>query len=555
MPRARTAKGEAEIWPTATTQEIAQGFRLVPDFFFRAGKTRRCGLRNLHANNYQWVKYHVSRKRGGKNDPLWIFTTYNDETHVNWVQFDFDRHYAPGMTTDEKAEVDFHFRQQVRNLQDVADEQGFDAIWTTSPGDLDPFDGRHIQGLYAWIKLDRHLRVVDLRRFIEAFMEMNLLEVECSWSSKHRNIRLPGQEFVEVADRETISMIHPVQQRQREALGHFAVAWQAARPANASRLFKDAIAWYRAQQQKASAASSSGTPTASKTRKSPAIHRKPTAALPSTLALIGEQNTFKAATDARICSLLAQKYRGDKSQFETAVQEGMAALRAIRPMTSKTCGDPHRLRSTVTRWLNWYFKGYRPERCSSGAHASDRDTEDRKRIEYCLGLDRARVLRHLDRCHLTYHEKTIVSRFLDLAEKWNYRVAVRVIYDGDEVICSKPEWFSLLRKIKGILTVVDQKDADDHKCRQWALAPWFVEDIKQAEILIASVLQDVEREEKKKKEVYGTHRSSDAQDDLALALCGSNNAWEASWKAITNDSHDHSSNLQHHPCALKEATS
>jgi hypothetical protein len=555
MPRARTADGDAEIWPTATKEDIARGYKIAPDFLFATGAPRRCGLRRLDVKNYSWVQHHLSRKKSGNNKAMWIFTTYDDETAVNWMQLDLDRHYAPGMTADEKAEIDFYFHQQVRNLQDVADEQGFDIVWTTSPGDLDPFDGRHIQGLYAWIRLDRDIRVVDLRRFIAAFMEMNLLDIECCWSTKHRNVRLGGQEFVEVADPETISIIHPVKKRQREALGHFAVAWQAARPANAARLFKDALAWYRAQQQKASTAPSSasasehqaepttgGNPGLSGRASSPhtrQTRRHAPASLPATAALINEPNTFKSATDALICSLITRKYRGDKSQFETAVQEGMAQLQAIRPATSKTCGDPHRLRSTVTRWMDWYFKGFRPDRCSSGARLTGRDAEDRKRVEYCLGLDRARILRHMN--NLTYDEKTIASRFLDLAEKWNYRVAVKAIYDGPNALCSKPEWFNLLSKIKGILIVVDQKQIEDRKCRQWALASWFVQDIKQAEILVASVLQE-EGEEKKKKEVYGWHQLSAAQFDLALAACGSNDPSEASWTTITSGLHDRSSN-------------
>lgn len=573
MPRARTADGDADIWPTATNDEIAQGYRMAPNVLSPARELRRCGLRRLDKNNYSWVRHHLFHKRGGKHKALWLFTTYEDKALVNWIQFDLDRHHAAGATPDEKAEVDHLFRQQVRTLRDIADEQGFDIVWTTSPGDLDPFDGRHIQGLYAWIKLDRRIRVADLRRFATAFKARHLLEMECCWDSKHRNIRLGGQEFVEIADPETISIINPVKKQQREALGHFAVAWQSARPANASCLFDECVAWYEAQQQRETAAAQS-EPAVSDTQPRSTASRNPglpgrvstrrtrraggyvPASLPTRSALLGEQNTFKAATDARICSLLVRKYRGDRACFEIAVKEGMTELRAIRPATSKTCGSPTRLRSTVTRWMNWYFKNFRPERCVSKARITDRDVEDRKRVAYCLGLDRARVLRHLKHRNLTYHEKSILSRFLDLAQKWNFRVAVKAIYDGPKAICSKPEWFTLVRKIQGILFVIREKQVEEGKCRQWAFAPSFVQRLQQTEACVAHVLQAVEDgEEKKKKPVYGSHGSSAAQGELIGAACCFNDPPEASRMTITSGFDDQSSITPHQQCAHTETSS
>jgi hypothetical protein len=238
-----------------------------------------------------------------------------------------------------------------------------------------------------------------------------------------------------VADPDTITIINPVKKQPREALGHFAVAWASARPASVSRLFDECVAWYEAQQREMAAtpsqpaagehrpeptaASSSRRPKRARSQWTHHAHPHLLASMPTRAELIVEANTFKSATDARVCSLLARKYRGDRAKFETAVQEAMTQLKAIRPTTSKTCGSPTRLRSTVTRWLNWYFKTSRPERCSSNARITDRDIEDRKRVQYCLGLDRARVLRQLKACNLTYRETSIVSQVVDLAEKWN----------------------------------------------------------------------------------------------------------------------------------------
>ncbi len=572
MPRARTADGDAEIWPTATNEDIARGYRIAPNVLSPAREPRRYALRRLDKNNYSWVRHHLFHKRGGKHKALWLFTTYQDEALVNWMQFDLDRHYEEGATPDEKAEVDHYFHQQVRILQDIADDQGFDIVWTTSPGDLDPFDGQHIQGLYAWIKLDRHTRVADLRRFVEAFKARNWLEIECCWDTRHRNIRLGGQEFVEVADPDTITIINPVKKQQREALGHFATAWATARPANATNLFDECVAWYEAQQRGTTAAPSE--PAVSETQPGRTVSESPglpgrvlrrqtqragihvPAALPTRAALLGEHNTFKAATHARICSLLARKYRGDRASFEIAVQEGMAELRAIRPASSKTCGSPTRLRSTVTRWLNWYFKGFRQERCVSQARITDRDIEDRKRVAYCLGLDRARVLRHLKPRNLTYHEKSILSKFLDLADKWNYRVAVKAIYDSPKAICTKFEWFTLVRKLKGILFVVTQAQVEERKCRQWAITQSFVQQMEETEKFIADVLQRAEGgEEKKKKLVYGSHNSSAAHGDLIGATCCFNDPPEPRWTTLDSEFHDFCSISTHPQCAHMEISS
>lgn len=524
MPRLRGPDGGACIWPTATTKEIAQRYRMVPNFApVERPELCRRPLRRLDRKNYSWIRHHLFRKRSDRTTVNWIFVTFDDDALVSFLQFDFDRHYREGATPDDKAEIDHHFRQQVQLLQDIADEQGCDIIWTTSPGDIDAFTGDHIQGLYAWIKLDRHYEVAELRRLVAAFEQYHGLEAECCWDSRYRNIRLPGQEFVELADPASVTILHPVRKRQREALGHFAVAWADSKPANAERLFDECMQWVEKQKQAESeqAASTPGVKPPAPLSCPPRLR-----ACGATVdELISEPNTFKSATEARICSQLAHRFRGNRRYFNQAVEQAMAQLKDIRPKISRTCSDQKLLRSTVTRWMRWYFDHYDAKKACRRNMITDRDREDRERVSYCRGLDRKRVLRQLRDRGLKYREKSIFSRFLDLADKWNFRVAVKAIYDGSKAICSKQAWFGLIRKLKGILIILVENDADSHKCRQWGLARWFVDRLRAAKALASSLLGTCEARctteagRKKKKPVYGTAVSSTLPAAQMDALC------------------------------------
>lgn len=538
MPRQHGLDGGASIWPTATKKEISQGYQMVPDFTsMDRGELRRRPLRRLDRKNYSWIKHHFFRKRSETTTVNWIFSTYDDDAIVNFVQFDFDRHYPTGATPDEKAEIDHLFFQQVQILQEIGDEQGFEIVWTTSPGDIDSFTKKHIQGLYAWVKLDRHYEVEELRRLVAALKDYHGLEVECCWDSRHRNIRLPGQEFVELADPETVTILHPVEKRQREALGHFAIAWAESKPANAERLFDECVQWVE-KQQKADSQPAISKPQV-KSQASNSCPRKVRACGASVGELISEPNTFKSATEARICSQLAHQYQGNSRHFDQAVEQAIARLKEIRPTNSRTCSDQNLLRSTVTRWMRWYFDNYDSKKASRRNMITDRDREDRERIDYCRGLNRKQVFRHLRSRGLNHREKGIISRFLDLAEKWNFRVAVKAIYDGSKAICSKSDWFGLLRKLKGILIVLVEKNAESRKCRQWGLARWFVDRLKSAKALAGSMLGHTEEGRERKKPVYGTAVSPTLLDADMGSLCPAIGQSPSTKRPISSDYWEH----------------
>jgi len=69
---------------------------------------------------------------------------------------------------------------------------------------------------------------------------------------------------------------------------------------------------------------------------------------------------------------------------------------------------------------------------------------------------------------LLREEIDILRRFLRLMQRFNGRVAVKVIYAGDDAITDQRRWFRLIRRI-GILEVLKEYDRSQHKCRQWGL--------------------------------------------------------------------------------------
>jgi hypothetical protein len=503
IPRLRNPDATRMIWPTATKAEIAQGYRLVPGYGLHAHEMWKRPLRRLDHQNYSWFKHQVSRRSGGKRPVNWIFATYDDHASVNFIQFDFDRHYHNGATPEDHAEIEHYFKQQVQILRDIALEQNLDLVWTTSPGDIDAITGKHIQGLYAWLKLDRHYKVEELRGIVAAFKAYHCLEVECCWDVTHRNVRLPGQEFVEVADPETVAICKPVEKRQRETLEHFAIAWAAAKPADSDKLFGPCVCWAEKPAQVPTAAIAAlpepETPSKPKPRSS-----APQASPVSRDELVKEPNTFKAATKARICSRLVRHYRGQRAFFNTAVEQAMVELRKVRAATSRTCSDPDLLRATTTRWMEWYFARYDAKKAGRGRTLSDEDRNDEKRISYCKGLSRKLILQQLKHRNLSYREKQAFSKFLDIAEKWNFRVAAKAIYGSHAAVCQKALWFRLMNKLKGILVILVEKNPEARKCRQWGLAASFVNQMHATEQFVSKVLSmHKKEEEKKEKLVYG----------------------------------------------------
>lgn len=128
-----------------------------------------------------------TRFQRSENDKLkkWLLCSFGYGAMADWMRFDLDRHrYESLDTPDEYKDAEHEFYLEVQKLEEITDEQGFDILWTTSPGDLVKTGfcaGQHIQGLYAWIFFDQFVSVLQLIRWTEALKEYHDLTSECSW--------------------------------------------------------------------------------------------------------------------------------------------------------------------------------------------------------------------------------------------------------------------------------------------------------------------------------------------------------------------------------------
>lgn len=118
-----------------------------------------------------------------------------------------------------------------------------------------------------------------------------------------------------------------------------------------------------------------------------------------------EKNTFKAATDRRICSRLAIKYQGQPVFFDQAVEAAKLELISVRPSSSKTCRNQGLLHATSKRWMEHSFSTFDSYRCL----VSSRDKENAKSFASSNSLDDALLVRFLkDRLHLSLRECSFV---------------------------------------------------------------------------------------------------------------------------------------------------
>jgi hypothetical protein len=433
----------------------------------------------------------ILRRDGSKAAKKWFFVTYPDDAYISVVQFDCDCHVRSGMTPWERDEVVQSFRMQVNSIREMADDVGLDLVWTTSPGDrVDATwdqetaswqGGAHVQGLYAWIKLEKPVQVKKLRRYVAALKDFYNIECESSVDAENRLVRLPGQRYVEVADPETGEVLHPPE-KPSDTLAAFSEAWYAVKPVSPKTLFGPAMDWKKQKAMKPIATPKSLT----FAPKNVVVHGC------SNGQALKEANTFKAATDRRICSRLTIKYRGNEAFFDHAVEEAKNELVSIRPSSSRTCSSKRLLHSTCKRWMRWYFDNFESSSCRS-SQFSKKESDDRQRFCSSRSLDFSLLLRFLKQhCHLSFRELSIVSAVLNKMRKWHGRVFCRVLY---ALSGGKSAWLALKKKLQGYLVILDEWQRK--KCRQWGWSKKVLDSVsamKQAQEDVAALLAGVEEE-------------------------------------------------------------
>jgi hypothetical protein len=490
---------KSSLFPANTYEEIDQGYKS-----FKSKPKVQVPIQLLNESGkrgeYNKLLCNLFRKDDNKYKK-WLLTVY--PYGRSFLQFDIDRHYQKGMTPQEKAEIDNKARKEVENINDMASDLGGTVVWTTSPGNI--IDDEHVQGLYGWLKLDRHLWQKEYKHFVKALKSTYTIDCETP-----RVVRLPGQRFVEIANPETFEIIQKIDNdKPQSSMGWFLSYWQEANAINVSKF--NAI--YHSIKETNSKKTEKVVQVKVKKAKPKSPIKYGIQLEKSTLQdALAEKNTFISATKHRICSELTIKYQGQSKYKEQAIQQGMKKLIHIRPGDSNTCSNPELLYSTMKNWMKWYFKEFDIAKCDS----SKRDIADKERIGSSLLLDEKMLLRYLKKhSGLTYKEQGIVASVFGKMKKWNGRIFCEELYrlSGDKKV-----WFKLfnpgkynnnkkqLGKLSSFLIIADEWKTK--KCRQYGWSNKVVNGVNQ----LLNVQQDVasikEEPEKNKKQVVGKSKQN-----------------------------------------------
>jgi hypothetical protein len=187
-----------QIWPANLNDEIADERRL-------AG-ARRLPLARLDdgSRRYGRLLDNVLRPFGRRECKDHYLATYPDDRPVAFTVLDFDRHPPKGcreplsVESDRWLAIDEGFWRKVEAFHRLAAALDVGVLWVQSPGRW-LVDGHGLPcrmfGLYAVV---RHAPRTpsELRPMLEALKGHHGLAVEASWDTLHRNVRIPGQCFM-----------------------------------------------------------------------------------------------------------------------------------------------------------------------------------------------------------------------------------------------------------------------------------------------------------------------------------------------------------------------
>lgn len=444
---------------------------------------------------------HSLRLRDEAQHKAWFLTSYDDQAEINFIMFDLDRHYRPEMTPDEMHEVEHFFWMDVGILMEFAKSHGFDVLWTTSPGDV--VNSTHIQGLYAWIKLDQAMPVYRLRDLVNRLVDHLGLEksdgqpVEHNTEHPNRPIRLLGQRYVEVADADvnnsSIAVVEPVRprglKRYNVNVHRFAVAieaWHRLAPVSVDVLFNGLPPSSHAVLM----AEDTSTPLVS-----------PPKYIMSTLVDSGSLppsgNTY--STICQASSRCVHRYRGDRN-MEGTIIEAVEALVTDKHGSGHTCTHAHGLRRKVKQVVRRHLVTYRPMaendmgtatpwRKEHRALEADMDSIPMKPL-IAIGCEElAVVLRDMGVSNGTVE---FMGRWLEIAKKQHGRVAVKRRSQGQdgvtmiELAGNERRYRKIAREIeqRGLWRRVERHVHCLHRCAQITLSDEVIAAARCTKVLV-----------------------------------------------------------------------
>ena len=439
----------SHVWPTNTLDEIADGRRLVG--------TRRLPLAKLDAGSRRYGRLldNMLRPFGRRESKNHYLATYPDDAPVAFTVIDFDRHPPKGrrdpldVESDEWLAIDEAFWHGVGLFHRLAEEFDLDAMWVTSPGRW-LVDGHGLPcrmgGLYAVV---RHAPRTpsELRPMLAAAKERHGLDVETSWDTKNRNIRIPGQCFMDACridpDRRTIVPTRdPDARTERERnmarLAAVVEAYGGLRRGGGERLLR-AGAERAAKGLATSPTGECGQPgrvarptggDATGEKRGSGSARKARTASDNTdpARWLREPDTFRALHGSGLLRQALRLFGWDHAQSGEAVSWMAPRFRGLRPSSSATCSDDRGLAAFLRKHYLWGCRTYDERKAKGNARARAR-AGDEARIASSLRIgDKAleaylRVVAGLSRA-----EMESVRRFRTMERRWAGRISCRALY-------------------------------------------------------------------------------------------------------------------------------
>ncbi len=466
-------------------------------------KYGRCGTHRqiVVPDTYNRVKSNLC---GGNH---WLFTQYPEQIEFlagameeNTVQFDiwdFDVHIDETDTDKQVHEKYLKMHAQIDHAQRMSVRYGFTITFFTSPGDL--INGAHHQGRYGLVIFDAPISVSTLIQTRKQVKTLLGIDWETAWDSRHRNLRLLGQDHVVLCDPDTLDPVYRndnAQQRHQRV----ADAIQAVIEDEALVQMRQIID-KAAQQLQAVSVDSKDVASPASFTITPAITLGVTApGLVDIESCREEPDTFRVFTSSRkIGHRAAMKYllknaSMSRSVFiNKAIDDFKEEFVSSRPSTSRSARNAgERLRGLFA----YYFDTFDPKKLNGDSRAV-RYHEDRERIEDCLDLDEQLVActaqKKLD---LTRREASWFVTIYRYLNRCNGRLSWKLLY-GPGGIVPKRKWNNFMKKIKSALGwIVDYQPPEGQQhgtCRQWSLTRAFVACVKHVKTMKATAKEIMRR--------------------------------------------------------------
>jgi len=453
-----------QIWPANTNDEIADGRRLVG--------TRRVPLARLNEGSRRYGRLldNVLRPFGRRESKDHFLATYADDRPVAFTVLDFDRHPPKGcreplsVECDQWTAIDGRFWRKVEAFHRLAAGLDLDVMWVQSPGRW-LVDGHGLPcrmgGLYAVVRHEPR-RPSELRPMLEAIKGHHGLEVEASWDIRHRNIRIPGQCFMDPCRvdpaRRTIAPIRDPEARTEREMNMARLAavvegYGRLRQEGGERLL-EAGAERAAKGLTASPIGEGGRPgrvvrltgeggrggrvvrpsgrdtTAGERGSTSARHvRKPA---PSDGAdptrWLREPDTFRALHGSGLLRQALRLFAWDAALAAEAVSWMVPRFRRLRSASSRTCSDPETLAAFLRKHYLWGCRTYDAAKAMGSARARAR-AKDEARIMPSLRVSDKALEAYLTRAvGLSGKEMALLLRFRRLEREYAGRIACRTLY-------------------------------------------------------------------------------------------------------------------------------